>query len=66
MVRETSWVWQVSADVRARDAIEMETHRQEKVIKVKHLRAHEIFGTNSADNYNVTPDSLISKHQHYG
>lgn len=39
----------------------MYTHRQEGVIKVKHLRAHEIFGTNSVENYNVTPDSLISK-----
>jgi len=31
------------------------------VVEVEHLRAHEIFGTNSAENHNVTPNSLITK-----
>lgn len=37
------------------------THLEEGVIKVKHLSAHEVFGTNSAENYDVTPNALIAK-----
>jgi hypothetical protein len=37
------------------------TYHKEGVVKVEHLRAHEIFGTNSAENHNVTPNSLITK-----
>jgi hypothetical protein len=33
----------------------------EGVIKVKHLSAHEVFGTNSAEDYDVTPNALITK-----
>jgi hypothetical protein len=37
------------------------TYHEEGVVEVEHLRAHEIFGTNSAENHNVTPNSLITK-----
>lgn len=37
------------------------THHEEGVVKVKHLRAHEIFRTNSAENHDVTPNPLITK-----
>lgn len=37
------------------------THLEEGVVEVKYLRAHEILGTNSAENHDVTPDSLITK-----
>lgn len=32
------------------------------MIKVKHLGAHEVFGTNGAEDDDVTPNSLITKH----
>ena len=37
------------------------TYPEESVIKVKHLRAHKVLGTNSAKNDNVSPNSLITK-----
>jgi hypothetical protein len=37
------------------------TYPEEGVIKVEHLRAHEIFGPNSAQNHNVSPNSLVTE-----
>lgn len=37
------------------------THLKEGVIEVKHICAHEIFGLNSTENHDVTPNSLITK-----
>lgn len=34
---------------------------EEGVVKVEHLSAHEVFGTNSAEDYNVTPNAHITK-----
>lgn len=34
---------------------------EEGVVKVKHLGAHEVFGTNSAEDDDVTPNALITK-----
>lgn len=31
------------------------------MIEVEHLRAHEIFGTNSAENDDIAPNSLITE-----
>lgn len=31
------------------------------MIKIEHLRAHKILSTNSAENHNVSPDSLITE-----
>jgi hypothetical protein len=37
------------------------TYPEEGVIKVKHLRTHEVLSTNSTENNNVSPDSLITE-----
>ena len=37
------------------------TYSEEGIIKVEHLRAHEVFGTDSTENYDVTPNSLVTK-----
>lgn len=37
------------------------TYREEGVVEVEHLCAHEILGTNSTENDDVTPNSLITK-----
>lgn len=37
------------------------TYSEEGVVEVEYLRAHEIFGTNSAENDDIPPDSLITK-----
>lgn len=34
---------------------------EEGVIEVKHLSAHEVFSTNSAEDYDVTPNAHITK-----
>lgn len=34
---------------------------EEGVVKVKHLSAHEVLGTNSAEDDDVTPNALITK-----
>lgn len=31
------------------------------MIKVEHLRTHKVLGTNSAQNHNISPNSLIAK-----
>ena len=36
-------------------------YHEEMVVEVEHLRAHEIFGTNSAEDHDITPNSLITK-----
>ena len=37
------------------------TYSEEGVVEVEYLRAHEIFGTDGAENHDVTPNSLITK-----
>ena len=37
------------------------THREESVIEVEHLGAHEVLGTDSTENDNVAPNTLITK-----
>lgn len=34
---------------------------EEGVVKVEHLGAHEVLGTDSAEDYDVTPNALITK-----
>lgn len=34
---------------------------EESIIEVKHVCAHEIFGADSTENHDVTPNSLITE-----
>lgn len=36
-------------------------HLKEGVLEVKDVCAHEILGTNSTENHDVTPNSLVTK-----
>lgn len=37
------------------------THRKEGVVEVEHLSAHEILGTDSTEDDDVTPNTLVTK-----
>ena len=37
------------------------THREEGVIEVEHLCAHEVLGTDSTENDDVTPNTLVTE-----
>lgn len=37
------------------------THLEESIVEVEYLRAHEILGTDSTENNNVAPNTLVTE-----
>lgn len=37
------------------------THLEESIVEVEYLRAHEILGTDSTENDNVAPNTLVTE-----